>query len=277
MYALVAIAAALRARGSSQSTPMFTEYSRVYDLIYRDKDYPGECDFLEQLFTRFGPKPTRSLLDVAAGTGSHALLLAQRGYQVTALDLSPEMAAIAERKLAAHGAPLPLSIRGGISMTSLPPLDRRFDAVLCLFSSIGYLTEDGQVEAFLDSAKGQLADDGILVIDFWNGITCLRDYSPVRVKSGADDTLSVTRISETTLSPMDGVAEVRFRFLMNVSGSHREHAEVHRVRYFFPRELTETCRRAGFEVLAVLPFKDASRAAHDGDWNITVVARRARP
>lgn len=255
---------------------MFTEYSRVYDLIYRDKDYSGECDFLEQLFTQHGPRPTRHLLDVAAGTGSHALLLAKRGYQVMALDLSPEMAAMAESKLAAHGAPLPLSIRGGVSMTSLPPLGRQFDAVLCLFSSIGYLTEPGQVDAFLDSAKRQLTDDGVLIIDFWNGITCLRDYSPVRIKSGADDTLSVTRISETTLLPMDGVAEVRFRFLMNVGGSFREHAELHRVRYFFPRELTETCRKAGFEVLAVVPFMDPSRAAQESDWNITVVARRAR-
>ena len=256
---------------------MFTEYSRVYDLIYRDKDYPGECDFLEGLFTRYRAQPTRYLLDVAAGTGTHAVLLAQRGYHVVALDYSPEMAAIAESKLSALGSPLPLSIRGGISMTAVPPLGRQFDAVLCLFSSVGYLTEPGQLEEFLESSKRQLADDGILIVDFWNGITCLRDYSPTRVKTASDDTLGVTRVSETTLKPMEGVAEVRFRFLMNVGGEFKEHAELHRVRYFFPREFAEACRKSGFDVLAVLPFKDLGRPAEESDWNVSVVARKARP
>lgn len=256
---------------------MFTEYSRVYDLIYRDKDYAGECDFLEALFRKYLARPTKHVLDVAAGTGTHALLLAQRGYDVVALDFSPEMAAIAESKRRAHVGSLALNIRGGISMTAVPPLGRQFDAVLCLFSSVGYLTEPGQLDEFFQSSKRQLADDGILIVDFWNGITCLRDYSPTRVKTASDDTLGVTRVSETTLKPMDGVAEVRFRFLMNVGGQFKEHSELHRVRYFFPREFTEACRQAGFDVLAVLPFKDASRPASESDWNVSVIARKARP
>ena len=72
-------------------------YANWYDTLYQDKDYAGECDFLESLFAHRGV-PGKSILDLGCGTGNHAVLLAQRGYKVTAVDRSAAMLQTARAK-----------------------------------------------------------------------------------------------------------------------------------------------------------------------------------
>ena len=48
----------------------------------------GEVDFLVHCFKRFAKRPVRRVLDIACGTGPHLVRLAERGYQMTGLDLS---------------------------------------------------------------------------------------------------------------------------------------------------------------------------------------------
>ena len=58
---------------------------RIYDLIYEDKDYEGECNFVEEILQRFSPHPVETILDGGCGTGNHVIPLAERGYRVTYL------------------------------------------------------------------------------------------------------------------------------------------------------------------------------------------------
>lgn len=66
-------------------------YASVYDLLYQDKDYAGECDLLTRLFADFGASPIGSVLDLGCGTGGHAMPLARRGFRVTGVDAAPAM------------------------------------------------------------------------------------------------------------------------------------------------------------------------------------------
>ncbi|MFF1420418.1 trifunctional class I SAM-dependent methyltransferase/NUDIX hydrolase/VOC family protein [Streptomyces sp. NPDC058280] len=69
-------------------------------------------------------KPSR-VLDLGCGTGSLSLLAAEQGHQVTAVDLSPRMAALAGTKLAGTGAEVLVGEAGR------PPVgERTFDVVL---------------------------------------------------------------------------------------------------------------------------------------------------
>ena len=79
-------------------------YADQYDLLYSDKDYEAECDLLEEVFRRYGTGPVQTILDLGCGTGSHALLLARRGYQVTGVDRSQEMLAQARQKAASDAS-----------------------------------------------------------------------------------------------------------------------------------------------------------------------------
>src|ERR1700732_884859 len=50
-------------------------YAELYDLFYGDKPYPEEARFVHDCIHEFGPRPTRQILELASGTGRHALAL----------------------------------------------------------------------------------------------------------------------------------------------------------------------------------------------------------
>ena len=89
---------------SSIDTKNFrSTYASTYDVLYKEKNYEAECDFLEELFRRYSGKDIKRLLDMGCGTGGHAIPLARRGYKVSGIDRSPEMVAIAKQKAGAQG------------------------------------------------------------------------------------------------------------------------------------------------------------------------------
>src|SRR3989442_6250989 len=73
-------------------------YAGAYDQFYHDKDYAAECDLIEGIFRTYNQRIHR-VLDLGCGTGNHAFPLAQRGYEVVAIDRSEDMLAHARRKL----------------------------------------------------------------------------------------------------------------------------------------------------------------------------------
>src|SRR5436190_4742179 len=110
---------------------MFDASSEFYDLIYSTiKDYKAEVAQITNLLRRLNPD-CRAILDVACGTGEHARLLAAEGFVVDGLDLSPSFVRMARQK---HPA-------GSFFEADMSRFDlsRKYDAVLCLFSSIGYV------------------------------------------------------------------------------------------------------------------------------------------
>jgi len=69
-------------------------------------------------------------LDVGCGTGNNLIAFAERGYSAHGIDHSPEMLAIAERKLADRRLEARVTMRTG-DVRELPYEDGSFDAVLC--------------------------------------------------------------------------------------------------------------------------------------------------
>ena len=68
----------------------FGNYSRYYNLLYKDKDYKGEAGFIHDLIQKYSPG-AKSILDLGCGTGRHDALLAEKGYVITGVDMSEEM------------------------------------------------------------------------------------------------------------------------------------------------------------------------------------------
>lgn len=107
---------------------MFSRSAEIYDAVYAFKDYAAEAVAVHRLVADRYPA-AQTLLDVACGTGKHLEQL-KRWYQIEGLDLDNGLLAIARDRLS--GAPLHQA-----DMTHFD-LDRRSDAITCLFSSIGY-------------------------------------------------------------------------------------------------------------------------------------------
>jgi SAM-dependent methyltransferase len=134
----------------------YAELAPFYDELTREHDYDGWTHHLEETALRFGVSGRR-LLDAACGTGKSFLPFLQRGYEVTACDISPEMVALASLK-APGVEPFVADMR------ALGELGR-FDLVTCLDDSVNYLLDDDDLNAAFASFASNLAPNGVLAFD----------------------------------------------------------------------------------------------------------------
>ncbi|WP_449063622.1 SAM-dependent methyltransferase [Planomonospora algeriensis] len=118
----------------------------------------AEVDFVARLS---GLRPGARVLDVACGSGRHALELARRGFRVTGLDVSAE--AIGYARGAAEREGLDVDLRLG-DMRALPS-DVRADAAICMGNAFGYLEHAGTRE-FLAGLAALVVPGGALVLDY---------------------------------------------------------------------------------------------------------------
>lgn len=110
------------------------------------------------LLTSVLPPPPARVLDVGAGTGSLSLLLAEQGYRVTGIDVSPRMVAAARDKADRHAVDAVFVVGDA----ACPPVDGQFDVVLCRH----VLWALADPEAALNAWLGRLRPGGrILLIE----------------------------------------------------------------------------------------------------------------
>jgi len=134
--------------------------AHLYDALYvgRGKDYLAETDLVRGLIEAERPG-ARTLLDVGCGTGQHLSRLRQH-YACEGLDLDAAMLAIAHERL---GTELPLH-EGDMRDFDL---GRRFDAIVSLFSVIGYVRSLRGLRRALAAMARHLAPGGVLVVEPW--------------------------------------------------------------------------------------------------------------
>ncbi|MYW93046.1 class I SAM-dependent methyltransferase [Amycolatopsis rubida] len=141
---------------------MFEEdLAGVWDLVYengRGKDYPGEARWVAETIRRLAPSAD-SVLDVGCGTGGHLATLAKEFRHAEGVDLSPAMAAIAAAK--APGAAVHVG-----DMCELD-LGRRFDAVVSLYTVVGYLPSAAALRTAVRRMAGHLNPGGVLLVEPW--------------------------------------------------------------------------------------------------------------
>jgi SAM-dependent methyltransferase len=136
---------------------MFRASARFYDAIYGFKDYAGEARQVHERIQRVRPGAA-SLLDVACGTGAHLGHLTA-WYRCAGIDIAAEQLAIARERL--PGVPLHEA-----DMVSFD-LGCRFDAVICLFSSIGYVGSIDRLHAAVAAMAAHLEPGGVLIVEPW--------------------------------------------------------------------------------------------------------------
>ncbi|MDA4116091.1 MAG: class I SAM-dependent methyltransferase [Thaumarchaeota archaeon] len=132
---------------------------KYYDRIYWWKDYDQEVDFIEKALKRFGVLGRR-VLEVACGTGSHSKILVGRGYEVTGVDISEDMLRVARSKVKGHAR----FLRG--DMRDLDAVvEGKYDAAICLFSSISYNLTKADLRRTIQGLYDHLEEPGVFVFD----------------------------------------------------------------------------------------------------------------
>jgi SAM-dependent methyltransferase len=229
---------------TQNSTALFADYARYYDLLYKDKDYAAEAEYVAGLIRKFHPS-ARSILELGSGTGIHAIHLAKRGYDVTGIDLSYDMINIARSNVEA--SPHPIFLEGDIRKIRL---SKSFDAVIALFHVISYQTTNEDVTAAFKTARQHLNPGGIFIFDIWYGPAVLTEHPEVRIKRMMNDQTEITRLAEPVLHPNENHVDVHYHVFTRdlATQAVAEFKEIHTMRYFFKPEIDLWATLSGFTI-----------------------------
>jgi SAM-dependent methyltransferase len=239
------------------------KYAKYYDLFNRGKEYSKECDFIEQVFKNSAIQ-IKEILDLGCGTGLHDKELSNRGYNITGMDLSKEMIDIAQT----NNKNIEFIVG---DMTNFN-LNKKFDSIICMFSSIGYLTENNQIEDFFSCVKNHLNEKGTLIIDCWNGLGVMREVPSEREKIVETEGLKIVRKSFPYLDSKNHIVDIRFNVkVFEKDNLIDDYQEKHKVRFFFPKELEKYMNDQKLKVVHLCPAYNFYENVDEKKWNMILV------
>jgi len=217
---------------------MYSMSATIYDAVYQSvgKDYRREARDIASLIDARATSGGRKLLDVACGTGEHLRHLAEQ-FDVEGLDLEPAMIECCRRKL--PGTTLHV---GNMIDFSLPA---RFDAIVCLFSSIGYAASIDELNRTIQNLAAHLKPGGVMIIEPWFGPGDLEDgYLHALLVEQPDQ-----KICRMSVTRIDGrISRFEFNFLVATpEGGVRHFTEPHALTLFRREEYEAAFRSAGLE------------------------------
>jgi SAM-dependent methyltransferase len=235
-------------------------YLTTYAVNLRERDSAREAADAAALA---GVEPPAAVLDAPGGFGRHSIPLAETGYRVTSVDRSPVQQEEGRRR--AGGVESPKWIQADIRQ--LPLEDESFDAALCLFTSIGYRGEAGDVQAFTEFLR-VLRPGAALIIELLHrdrlmAIFLERSWEPLE----GEAILAEAR-------RFDYVAgEIETDHILLADGRRR--SVTFRVRVYTATELVRLLEHVGFGEVEC--FGDLEGAELSRDTRLVVRARKPAP
>jgi len=211
-----------------------------YDFFTADVDYPRWADYLEKHF-RTGKLPIRTVLDLACGTGSLTCLLAGRGYDMTGVDLSEEMLAVAMEKGRELTVPAPLFLHQ--SMDKLDLYDT-VDACVCCLDSVNYVTRPAVLRRAFQRVHLFLTPGGMFLFD----INTPEKLKGLDGQMFMDENEQAACIWRAEYSPRRRICTYGMDIFTRAGGNlWRREEEVHEEYAYTPEELVRYLEEAGFE------------------------------
>jgi ubiquinone/menaquinone biosynthesis C-methylase UbiE len=245
------------------------KFADLYDLFHSEKPYESEAAFVDRLLRAEATGPSERLLDVASGTGKHALYFANHGWTVHAVDQSADMLRVARER--ASGAHIRFT---QADMRDLALPEAGFDAVVCLFDSIGYALTNDAIGRTLAGIRRHLRPKGLFVVEFWHAAPMIRAFEPVRVREWETARASILRISRTSLDVARQLARVTYAvYDLKTDGRFETWTEEHENRYFLVQEMDLLLREAGLEPVKFFAGFDDGAAIDEETWHVVGLAR----
>ncbi|MDV6011628.1 class I SAM-dependent methyltransferase [Haloechinothrix sp. LS1_15] len=213
--------------------------AELYDLLHaeRGKDFAAEARFVRRLIAERNPTAS-TLLDIACGTGAHLEHLAGSFDRVAGLELSESMLAMAKAKMPEvelhHGDMRTLS------------LGDTFDAVICLFGSIGYVDSVDELHTTVRRFAEHTSKGGVVVLEpWWQPDT----FTPGHISGDVItvDNRTIARVSHASRLPDASHMQVHY-VVAEPEGGIRHFTEEHICKLFPRQEYERALEGAGLRV-----------------------------
>ncbi|USS93838.1 class I SAM-dependent methyltransferase [Fructilactobacillus ixorae] len=220
---------------------IYSQFATFYDQLFDNELYPKWADYVRRWV-----QPPARVLDLACGTGRLLVLLAQAGYQVTGVDLSAEMLALANQHLAEAETTVPLL---QLNMLDLQELGE-FDVVTCFDDSLCYLQDLTEVTQVLQTVADRLPVGGQFLFDVITPYQTDVKYPGYMYNYQDDDqafmwTTYAGRVSHAVEH------DLTFFHYQPDLGAYAAYAETHRERTYPLGDYEQALHSAGFGAISV--------------------------
>ena len=216
---------------------MYDDFAEVYDLIYTFLDYKKTAKKVKKLILKNKRTSGNKLLDVGCGTGKHLSYL-KNDFECTGVDLSQQMLDIARKNYS--------DIRFiQANMIDLE-LQDKFDAIICLFSSIGYVKTYDNLKKTIHNFSNHLIPGGVLIIEPWltksiaiDGLANMDTYNSENIK-----------IARQSVSKIEGdISRFDMHYLVAKKGEDVTYfKDRHELGLFDTDRMLKVIDEAGFDV-----------------------------
>ncbi len=245
----------------------FKLYSQYYDLLYADKDYNAETNYVDQLIKKYNQN-SKSILELGSGTGKHAYLLAELGYQVFGIERSAEMVAIANQKKHTN-------VKFKVADITNFKLNQSFDVATSLFHVISYLTDNKSLIQTFKNVYQHLKTDGIFIFDVWHSSAVHHLIPEKRTKKLQDENIAVWRNANPISYPELNIVEIEYDItITNLKDLKTEKIfEKHPMRYFSKPEIEILAFATGFELVYTEEF-ETRKVPSIATWGVCYILKK---
>ena len=166
--------------------------SDEYLSVYAHRNEDDAENILNLILDSIPQNKKLRILDAACGAGRHSIILAEKGYNITAFDLSKILLKIGS----ANAKELNVDVKFLCSDIRYVTFKRAFDLVLNMFTSFGYFENDEENFRFYRHAKEFLRKDGIIVLDYLNAAFLRENIIPYSEKIIDNKLIKESRVIE---------------------------------------------------------------------------------
>ncbi len=204
---------------------LYQEFAQYYDTLYDKKNYQKEASFIDSIIKKHNHG--KSILEVACGTGNHTELLLKKGYDVVGIDKNKQMLNLAKKKL-----PRVEFKQGDMKSFNV---NKKFDAVLCLFTAINYNLTVPDVVRSLQNFKRHLKEKGVIIFD----------APPPQKHINYADFLDKESVVLYTRSDTKNISEFVLYWIFRKNGKIEITTDSHPLRFYTLKEISQAIKKAG--------------------------------
>lgn len=222
---------------------VYSKFAGVYDKIGSDRFSAKMFRYTQRLVSRLEYRP-RSVLDLACGTGTAALMWADSKVTTYGIDGSEHMLTVARKKAKDNNVNISFSCQQLTSFT----VARKVDLVTCYFDSLNYLLTLSDLTACFKATRRALFDKGYFIFD-------VNTPEAMKVLWGsqiyADETEDVAWIWKNCYFPRVNRAEIKATFFVRQGDAWERFEENHAERGYGITEIKKVLKVSGFKPVKI--------------------------
>lgn len=254
----------------------FCSSAEFYDLIYTQRDYTGEAQWVIELVESHKSliQPV-SVLELGCGTGRLAELMARHGWKVHGVDRCAEMLKFAQER-ANNSEP---TTRAQLSFAQGDIRDlqvsSQYSLVLALYHVLGYVTDTDELATLFKRVAKTLRPGGLWLCDFWYGPAVLKIKPEERTTQYHRSPWHVVRHVSPQLRTDISCVDITYKLHARRRDNDQEKkiSELHQIRYFLQDEIENWAKLAGLELLK-FGASQSDAPATDDTWSAYALCLR---